>query len=102
MNRDKFLSFGTKPHKVHIENINEDIYIRELSYAAAISLGRMMDPAERVVTTVVACVCDEHGNLMFTEDDTKLIAMNFNFMTLQEIASKVAEITTFTNDDLVK
>lgn len=102
MNRDMFLSFGTKPTKVFIKSLNQDIYIRELSYAAAIGLGRIIDPAERVVMTVISSVCDADGKYLFIEDDTKLIAQNFNFMTLQEIAAKVAEITVFTDDDLVK
>ncbi|MGL4843816.1 MAG: hypothetical protein ACRC2Y_04250 [Aeromonas veronii] len=102
MNRESFLALGTKPKKVRIKSINQDIYLRELSYAAAVGLGRISDPAERVVITVISSVCDEAGNLLFLEDDTKLISQNFNFMTLQEIAAKVAEITTFTDDDLVK
>ncbi|MGF1787094.1 hypothetical protein L4D00_14965 [Photobacterium swingsii] len=102
MNKETFLSFGVKPHKVQIENLGKEIYIRELSYTSLMALRQCKDMIEQSFVAVIGSVCDESGNLLFTENDAPLIADSMSWYAIQEIASKVAEVTTTNDNDLVK
>ncbi len=98
----KDILFGNKPYKVKIEHLNKEIYIRELSYTALMSMQETQDYIEKSFIALIDGVCDEQGKRVFTQDDVPEIANNMSWYAIQEIAGKIAEITTATDNDLVK
>lgn len=102
MNKEMFLSMGFKPRKVMIDSLGQEIYIRELSHTALMSLRECKDSVEQSFVAVISSVCDENGKRIFTEDDAVSIADSMSWNTIQEIAGKIAEISTTSDGGLVK
>lgn len=102
MNKDQFLALGVKTHKVNIESINSEVFIKEMSYAAAIAVNQCKSVYERAVVTLIHCLCDENGKTLFTMDDLNQVSETMSYYTIQEIAGAVADISVVTDSDLVK
>ncbi|EGR0697663.1 hypothetical protein EX461_18020 [Vibrio parahaemolyticus] len=102
MNKTEFLSYGAKIHKVKLETINKEVYLREMSYAGAVACNQCKTIYERAVVTLIYSLCDETGKNIFTMEDLDVISSTMTYNTIQEIAVKVAELSVTTNEDLVK
>ncbi|MFL1802341.1 hypothetical protein ACJW8F_13250 [Plesiomonas shigelloides] len=103
MNRKDFIAkLGIKPIKVHIQSLNDDVYIRALSYKGAVAVATCTNPIDRAVTTVINSVCDHTGKLIFNANDVDLISDNFSYAAIQDIAYEVSKITKVTPADTVK
>ncbi|RSM24965.1 hypothetical protein [Aeromonas salmonicida] len=90
--------YGIKPVSKKMQD-GEEIFIKQLSYKAAVSVACEYSVARKSVLTLVYGLCDETGKNVFTEDSIEWIEENLSFNTIQEIASYVAEIST---RDIVK
>lgn len=105
MNKECFLQLAIKPKKITVKELNNaEIYVKPLSYALSVSLGEIEDTVQRAVLMVVQCVCDEHGQSLFsnTEEDIELISNQFTYHAIVEIAGKISQITMSSDEDLVK
>ncbi|HDI3263894.1 TPA: hypothetical protein PMC50_002515 [Vibrio cholerae] len=96
MNKETLLKMGVKAVKKHIPSLNDDVYVKELSYAGAIASAKAKDSSERVLTLIVYTLCDENGVLLFTEEDKEQVANTFSYLTLNEIAIASSDITNKT------
>ena len=102
MNKEQFLSLGNKARKVEIKSLGKEIYIRELSHTGLMALRQCEDVIEQSFVAVINGACDEKGARIFDEADAQLIADSMSWNAIQEIAGKVAEVTTSNDGDLVK
>lgn len=105
MNREAFMQFAIKPKKITVEHFNNaEIYVKPMSYAVASAIEAEEDTLKRCIMIMIACVCDDHGNALFTnsDEDVQLIAEQFTYYAIVEIAGKVSNITSATDSALVK
>lgn len=102
MNKEMFLSMGFKPRKVMIDSLGQEIHIKELSYTALMAMRECKDLIEQSFVMLVSGVCNEKGEPLFTETDVNDIANSMTWQSIQEIAGKIAEISTTSDGGLVK
>ena len=102
MDKAKFLSFGIKPVEVEIKSLNTSIFLKEMSCKGAVVMGNCEEYIDQAVCAVLFSVCDEVGNLLFTEDDIELITSSFNFIQIQEIATASFNLIKIKDKDLGK
>jgi hypothetical protein len=59
------------PALLEVPELGGSVYVKRAGWKLATSLKG--EAAEQGVTLVIACVCDEHGTPVFTEDDRATI-----------------------------
>lgn len=97
-----FLARGIKHRKVMIESLGSEVFIRPMSYAAMVDVSECKTVALRGLVTVVHGLVDESGTPLFTMEERDLLASSMDYYTIQEIASKIIQISAFTDSELVK
>ncbi|MFM1687936.1 hypothetical protein ACJ7VZ_05345 [Aeromonas salmonicida] len=90
--------YGIKPVPQKMQD-GEAIFIKQLSYKAAVSVACEYSVARKSILTLVYGLCDETGKNVFTEESIEWIEDNLPFPVIQEIASYIANIST---RDIVK
>lgn len=102
MNKEQFLAMGYKPKEIKLECSDLKVHIREMSYKGVLAVAKCLRTTERSLIMVIYSLCDEHGNLVFTEDDMDTLSTNVPYPVIQEIACEAAKITKFGDGQTVK
>lgn len=102
MNKATFLSKGLKPRKVMIPSIETEVHVLPMSYAAAMAMGQVENNAERALVAVVFGLVDTKGKAIFTLEDKEELATSMTYLTIQEIAAEIMNISSIGSDSLVK
>ncbi|ELH4810065.1 hypothetical protein Q9X96_003098 [Vibrio vulnificus] len=99
--KSKLLAMGYKPKEIKIDGVDGPIYIREMSYKGVLALAKCINPTERMVIITIYSLCDESGNLVFTEDDRDEVA-SIPYGVIANISYEASKLTNFNDSQLVK
>ncbi|EJG0782048.1 hypothetical protein C2F72_RS01370 [Vibrio parahaemolyticus] len=102
MLKNKLLSMGFKPVETKLECLDEPIFLREMSYKGVLAVAKCITPTERSIIMTIYSLCDENGNLVFTEDDKELVAEQIPYTVISEIAFEAAKLTKFDDNKTLK
>lgn len=99
--KNKLLAMGYKPVETKLSCLDESIFLRQMSYKGVLALAKCINPTERSIILTIYSLCDEQGNLVFTEDDKETVS-EIPYQVISEIAFEAAKLTNFDDKNILK
>ena len=110
LNRDSFLSGSTKLKREMVELEDGVVFVRELSGKALLEYNEKIEELKKInpelttanslelITLLISKgVCDDTGNLLFTEEDVTAL-MDNSMNTLKLLAERVMKVSGISQD----
>lgn len=82
----------SKVHSFTVEGLGE-VLCKPFTGSSLKKYQVVKDPADLMIMCVILSVCDESGDLLFSEEDFEAVAENFEFSELQQITNEVMQIS---------
>ncbi|EHM6953371.1 hypothetical protein KGV31_002170 [Vibrio parahaemolyticus] len=99
--KSKLLAMGYKPVEIKVTGVDEPVYIREMSYKGVLAVAKCINPTERMIIMTIYSLCDEKGNLVFTEEDKDEVS-TIPYGVISEISYEASKLTKFDDNRTVK